>query len=457
MKISDSSMGHAPWAALAIFSGVVATLASLAITYPAHSHARRGVLQSQTGKGITFSANLVLSGISILLGIVAAGRGPVAVVFPLSVGSNLLSNMILQLALGIAHYTKNMMTGTLVLATAVMILPDVGPSEVPVGFDAADVLERPAAVVFVACSFVCVGLGLSIILRGTVKDNNGVLLFIYTVVNGSATVLSTSISKLVQMHLSLHVQVPMLMLYVLLGAFCLGMAAIANATLQDPSVFVPVGAGVNLVLTFMAGLCIWGDWGRLEHKLSYIMVYILVVLGTYSVSSFDFLSKEVGQIEANRYVAAKQNMRCSALCGAGAAASPFVPHYDSQYEPTRSSLRRRFDDLLFLWVQEPADSDKLRVALMETLKLGLDREYISHGAIAELFVSLADDPLLCPAASYRSEKLEAWLKQTLKHRRRLTSDLQGRDISFEAIDRGNSLESGDSLQAALLRTASPVD
>jgi len=202
MKISDSSMGHAPWAALAIFSGVVATLASLAITYPAHSHARRGVLQSQTGKGITFSANLVLSGISILLGIVAAGRGPVAVVFPLSVGSNLLSNMILQLALGIAHYTKNMMTGTLVLATAVMILPDVGPSEVPVGFDAADVLERPAAVVFVACSFVCVGLGLSIILRGTVKDNNGVLLFIYTVVNGSATVLSTSISKLVQMHLS---------------------------------------------------------------------------------------------------------------------------------------------------------------------------------------------------------------------------------------------------------------
>ncbi|CAK0887956.1 unnamed protein product [Prorocentrum cordatum] len=81
-------------------------------------------------------------------------------------------------------------------------------------------------------------------------------------------------------------------------------------------------------------------------------------------------------VEANRYVAAKQNMRCSALCGAGAAASPFVPHYDSQYEPTRSSLRRRFDDLLFLWVQEPADSDKLRVALMETLKLGLDREYI---------------------------------------------------------------------------------
>lgn len=445
MKISDSSMG------LAIISGIVATLASLVITYPAHCYSRRGVLQSQTCKGVTFLANLALSGISILLGIMAAGRGPVAVIFPLGIGSNLLSNMILQLALGIAHYTKNMMTGTLVLASAVMILPDVGPSEVPVGFDAIDVLERPAAMVFVAFSVVSAGLGLGIILRGTVKDNNNLLLFVYTIVNGSATVLSTSISKLVQMHLSLQVQVPMLILYVLLGTFCLGMAAIANATLQDPSIFVPVGAGVNLVLTFVAGLCIWGDWGRLEHKLSYIMVYILVVLGTYSVSSFDFLSKEVGQIEANRYVAAKQNMKCSAICGSGAAA--FVPHYDSQYEPTRSSLRRRFDDLLFLWAQESADSDKLRIALMETLKLGLDREYISHDAIAELFILLAEDPLLCPAASYKSDNLEAWLKQTLKHRRRLTSDFHGRDISYETLDRGPSLESADSLEAVLLRNA----
>jgi len=354
----------------------------------------------------------------------AVGRGPVAVAFSVTVGSNLLSNMILQLALGMAHYTKNMVTGTLVLSSAVMMLPDVGPSEVPVDFGAYDVLGRPAAVIYVACSFVIVGVGLRIILRGTVQDNNTALLFAFAMVNGSATVLSTSISKLVQMHLSLQVRIPVLIVYVLLGCFCLCMAAIANATLQDPSVFVPVGAGVNLVLTFVSGLCIWADWSRLEHHLCYIMAYTLVVLGTYSVSSFDLNSKQTGQIEANRYVAATEKN---------------VPTYDCEYEPRRS-LRQCFQELLLLWSQGSAHPGELRTALVETLRLGLDRELISHRAIAELFVSLAEEPSLCPAASFRSEALEVWLRQALGTR----------------LDRVVSFDSGDSLEAALLHGASPV-
>ncbi|CAK0898712.1 unnamed protein product [Prorocentrum cordatum] len=115
---------------------------------------------SRVAKGTFFLANLALSGISIILGIAANGHGPVAVAFPVGVGSNLLSNMVLQDSmLGIAKYTKNMRVGTLVLASAVMILPDVGggPADLAEDVNVLQLLTTRKAMLFVgACAIVLI-------------------------------------------------------------------------------------------------------------------------------------------------------------------------------------------------------------------------------------------------------------------------------------------------------------
>merc|ERR1712046_174186 len=76
-------------------------------------------------------------------------------------------------------------------------------------------------------------------------------------------------------------------IYVSFACICLASSAFANATLQDPSLFIPVSNAVNLVSNCLAGLCIWGDAARLSYRWSYCMIYLLVLLGTYLLSARD--------------------------------------------------------------------------------------------------------------------------------------------------------------------------
>merc|ERR1712137_1292199 len=101
------------------------------------------------------------------------------------------------------------------------------------------------------------------------------------------------------------IKLVLLVVYVVLACLCLGVAAMANGTLEDPTLFVPISNGVNLVLNCFAGLFIWGDWNRLEFPLAYCMVYVLVVLGTYLVSSLDFLFSNYTAVAEEKVVVAK--------------------------------------------------------------------------------------------------------------------------------------------------------
>jgi len=284
----------AQWVLLAIVAGFCSTLSAVVITYPANRSIRLEYEQGAVEKAFILLGNVTLTGVSTVLGILAAGQGPVAVVFPLQVGATLLSNMIIQSRLGIARYTKNMTVGTLVLAAAVMLLPDLGPEQLPPDINALELLQANLSMGFIAfCLFVMV-FGLRLLVQAQTQganllNNNTTMLFTYALVGGIGTVLNTSIAKVVQMHLSLVVKVPLVSLYVFLACFCLGVAAMANGTLDDPILFVPISNGVNLVLNCLAGLCIWGDWKRLDCPFGYCIVYVLVVLGTYLVSSLDFL------------------------------------------------------------------------------------------------------------------------------------------------------------------------
>lgn len=386
----------------AIVSGVLNTLATVAIAYPAHRAAMLQEKMSWTTKFIAYNNNLVLMGVSIFLGIMANGMGPVAVAFPLGVGANLLSNMILQSRLGIANYNKDMTVGTLVLAAAVMMLPDNGPGEMPPDVHIADLLLTKMAMGFIALCFVAMAGGLLALHKGWVEEN-ATLLLTFATVGCTGTVVNNSISKLVQMHLPLPVKMFLSVIYMVIGGICLLVAAEANCSLEDPSLFVPIGAGVNLVLTFLSGICIWGDYQRLNYPMSYTLVYVLVVLGTYLVSSFDVLSSSKSNIAEGHTLAMTARLRRSRTAP--------VDAFHSLMHDVDDRMVNAVGALLETWRDDdagcPPPPEQGEMVLRKVLKRGLDRSVIERDALIDLCLTLVQEK--GTEGVFRSQGLEEWL------------------------------------------------
>jgi hypothetical protein len=281
--------------ALAFSSGLCMTLSALSITYPAACAARSVRDQGAAEKICALIFNLVFQGLGAGLGILATGFGPVAIVFPVGTGTTLLSNMFLQAVLQVgARPNKKTASGTLVLACAVLLLVNIGPSDRPpdTKVDAIQLLSTLPAKIYICCSLFAIVCGLCLLRWAT---NNMSLLFTFATLGGACAVLNVSISKISQLPTVLHspvLLVPLIIMYLCLACLALGVAAAANATLTDPSGFIAISGGVNLVLNCLAGICIWGDWERLEYPMSYCVVYVLVVLGTYLVSTLDIMSMD---------------------------------------------------------------------------------------------------------------------------------------------------------------------
>lgn len=396
----------APSVLLALASGIVSTLAVIVIAAPvapgssaslsrlsdlAESSAgksnlprwqfRRKLMMSQNFR---YVLNALLSLIAIGLSIRSTGLGPVAVATPIQVGSNLLSNMCLQWFLGMIRPTKDQFLGTMTLAAAVTILPDIGPEDVNRDGDVLELLLEPIAILYIVVSFALMLSSILALTKGWVKSNDQKLLS-YAVVGGTATVLSTSLGKVVQMLLSrrsyalihnLIVMAPLVLVYVALGVICLGVIARANATLQDPSTYVPIASGVQLVCTCFAGLFIWGDWPRLDYPLGYSMVYVLVVLGTYGVSSFDLMATYQMDIAEDQHIFLFKD--------------PHLRNVQKEMEipPRGDKVALEFYTLVHLWNKQSGDQERYGQIIQSLITKLVLRWRLRCEDVVELVVKL---------------------------------------------------------------------
>lgn len=275
----------------AILSGCCQSLAAVAISYPLHKAARKGNQLKRAERTLGLLMNLALTGSAVGLGCFACSFIPVALLMPLAVAASLVSNLIMQKALCLAKVTPESIVGTMVVVSSVLFLPQVGPRPGPGPINAMALLAAPAAVAFVAASLVACMSSLAMITFKLVStESDKTMLFMYALVTGTGTVLNTSIQKCMSCDLLLPLKGVLIMLYVMLAIICLAVGALANGSLKDPSLFVPVSNGVNLVLNCLAGLLIWGDAAYLKYPRTYFLLYVLVVLGTYLVSSVDTFS-----------------------------------------------------------------------------------------------------------------------------------------------------------------------
>mmetsp|Transcript_87121 Transcript_87121/g.241576 ORF Transcript_87121/g.241576 Transcript_87121/m.241576 type:complete len:407 (-) Transcript_87121:191-1411(-) len=277
--------------AISAVSGLCTTLAAISVSWPAHKAKVEERTQTEQEHLLSVVVNLLLTGVGVALMVAACSQGPVAMIFPIAVASSLASNMVLQGLLGLAKYTNASVVGTCVLVVAGLLLPDIGPPSPGVQSEEAVIAMMTSwtAMAYIVVSLIVnVSCLLALVMKAV--TNNMAMLFFYAFVGGTGTVLNTSIQKALSMEIPLVAKVFLGALYVLLSCICLGSGAMANGTLPDPSLFVPISNGVNLILNCVAGICIWQDWKRLTHGVSYTMVYILVVLGTYLVSALDVFS-----------------------------------------------------------------------------------------------------------------------------------------------------------------------
>lgn len=380
---------------LATLSGFFNTLSTLAITYPTLRAAREQEPMSTTKKMQMYIVNLLMIALSQAAGIMSNGQGPVALAFPFAAASNILTILLGQWRLGMMRPTKPVRVGTFMLASAVMILPDIGPSELPKDVDVLKLLQEDLAIGFISVCLVATIIGCYTIARDLLTDNNK-LLFLYAVVGGAGTILNTSISKLVQMDVGGALKVVFVLSYILLSCVCLGVQATANASLPDPSLFVPVGIGVNLVLNFIAGLCIWGDGSRVEFPVGYAFLYVIVVMATYLLSSFDILYDLVDNADDQETDGETPRVGMShaysfdpygnenAVTRLGRA---MTCHHDFEEHGFNKAGRAVRD----LWSMKCTDAHKLRRYVRQCLRHGLKQNMIRPSQLIEVCLDLVEE------------------------------------------------------------------
>jgi multidrug transporter EmrE-like cation transporter len=342
----------------ATIGAVTAVISSTSVAYPNFLEQKHKELKySKSRKTLHAVLNVVFSLISVGCFIKATGYGPVALAMPLQTGMSLLLNMVVQTALRMKRYTKEMTAGTLVLVCAVIILVDVGPSEQHV--DPIPLLKTAPAVIWNSvCVAICIFGAVGIRKSG---EGTNFQLMSYSVAISATTVLGASIGKLMQ-EASGFAVIIFIALYIIIGVLNLYWSAQAAGS-TDLSLLMPVKSSVSLALNCITGLLVWQDWRVIEAWTSYVMVYFLILLGVYTCAAgVDF----VASWSLQRHLK-------GAMLSEGIASSSFG---------------RAVQQLIIAWQNDPNNNDATIPAMRAVLKKGLRSGAIKTETLLELTMQL---------------------------------------------------------------------
>ncbi len=276
---------------LAILGGCCQVLTVLILAYPEFRRGQ-GKEFSEAFERLLVPFNLLFQGLVGVVNTSSTWYGPVSVIMPMRVSSQLLFNMLFFESLGIEEFTKDVRIGTFIVVTAAFILPVVGPT-VQQEQDVVSLLEHWTSEVWalflVVLMFITGSYCILFFIRKSLQGENNIThdnkTFILLTARVISAVLSASISKL------LVVTTGYAFLYSVLGyVFCaiiISTVAILQATEVDQNSFVPASAcGIQFV-NAITGLIIWQDWKVVQSWSGYSLVMLQIVLGVYLIASED--------------------------------------------------------------------------------------------------------------------------------------------------------------------------
>ena len=387
------------WATIGAFAAVIS---STCVAYPNFLEQKHKELTySKFRKTLHAVLNVSFSLLAVGCFIKATGYGPVALAMPLQTGMTLLLNMVVQTVLRMKRYTKEMTAGTLVLVCAVIILVDVGPSEQhDLLEDPLPLLETVPAIIWnLICVAICILGALGI--RSSNEGTN-LQLISYSMAISSTTVLAASIGKLMQETTGSVVYL-FIALYIVLGVVNLYWSAKAAGS-TDISLLMPVQSSITLALNCVTGLLVWQDWRVIEAWTSYIMVYLLILLGVYTCASeIDF----VASWSLQRHLK-------GAMLSKGIASSSFG---------------RAVQQLVSTWQEDPHHQEQTIPAMRDVLEKGLRSGAIKKETLLALVMRLFHG-----YGCHPSKHIIQWMENDWKYfQMYLKHDPKMRDVMYALV------------------------
>jgi len=275
--------------ACAVLTGLVYTLSVVTLALPMHWAAKANTTVSHKNMQILTAFYFVFNMGSVIPLCAATANGPVAVVVPVVIASQLLSNMIIQWSAGCLKYTKSMRVGTYVLVVAAVQLTVVGPRDAEQQQNPLELLSRPLAIGWLSLLVVIWIVALvSLKPLNKLGKDSIVKLLAYTAATSIPSALNNSLNKVIS-------EVPWALMilcsigYIFVGSGATLFQAWGNAELNN-SLSVPTFSCTQVIANGLTGIFIWGDLQRTEHYLAYGMIYVLILLGIYMCAQIDLVA-----------------------------------------------------------------------------------------------------------------------------------------------------------------------
>jgi len=300
---------------LAVLAGVLNVIA-VAVVVIANNRTKAGQkgkeevgLLSQCCQIFVVIANLFFQLMNSIAAVGAALYGPVSIVVPVILSSQLVFNMVMfGPLLRIEKFPKEVRAGTYTVVIAAILLPVVGPT-VQENQDIMELIAQPRSVILIIINGTIILLAFPLMILennrfARVKASDSYVGDEYSTLSFITNVLTQSISQVIQStaaKMFALVTVPALATAVVVFAiltFTQSVAILQQGTTVKQSTFIPMNTMATIFLNAVFGIIIWEDWKVVQSWIGYSLVLLQVVLGNYLLSDFDFFD-EIAQEKAN--------------------------------------------------------------------------------------------------------------------------------------------------------------
>ena len=279
---------------LSALGGSVEVLATAILAHRDANERQTGREWSQPAALCALASNVTLQLVSSIIGnLIATWYGPVSIVGPIFLSSQLLANMVVfGYLLGLESFNKDMRVGTYVVVLAVIMLPIVGPT----GQDdqrVSDLLHSLPALIWSGLNVGCMFLALFCLLSldiTSLKESFRMMLLLVT--RATAFTVNLTVSKLLIMDVSTTLLVVSIFLKITSGA-TITYALVVQSTAVSQAKFAPLNASALILVNAATGMIIWQDWLVVSSWVGYCCVFVQLVLGNYLLlGDVDLLSPE---------------------------------------------------------------------------------------------------------------------------------------------------------------------
>lgn len=280
---------------LSALGGAIEVAATAVLAHREANERKTGKEWGKVAQLMALGCNVALQLLSSIVGnLFSTWYGPVSIVGPIFLSSQLLANMLVfGWLLGLESFNKDMRIGTYVVVTAVVLLPIVGPTAQD-GQDVQELLSTLPSLIWTCVNVGSMFVGTACLLTidiSNLKQSHRMLLLL--IVRATAFTLNLTVSKVFVLNVSTALLATSVLLKVISGAI-ITYALVIQSTAVSQAIYAPLNASALIFVNAVTGMLIWQDYLVVSSWVGYGCVFVQLVLGNYLLlgDEIDLLSPD---------------------------------------------------------------------------------------------------------------------------------------------------------------------